>query len=1299
MPDSISFPAGTAGFRGSFDLPPGTAIASARLSITADNLWLLHVNGRAAGACDMDPNHWNRPQRIDVSPLLRPGRNVVAIEAVNTVAGPAGVIVALEVETADGRQIRLLSDESWKCSNALASGWRDPDFDDRKWQAAHRVGEHGMPPWGAIQAPTESISSSPPGKPALKRFQDLQRLTRHGAGPLPPLEITPPDDYPWPAAVAFLADDCSLYRPLKREGSARDSLSVTIFNPNHTRAYPEHDLPAPVKMGRRLMIIRPARPGVHPVPLWDAGRGAIGTPAASYDGRWIYFSMAKEGGSFFNLYRIPTNGGAPEQLTDGPFHDIDPCELPDGRLVFSSTRIGVFEEYHNPPSRALFTRDAGGSIHPLTHTIIFDNEPRVLADGRILFLRSDNFFDRAKVETQLHAIYPDGTTGQTEFGLEIGPDYGGRLRAFNAGSAAPLPDGRVAWVDGHGIRLARPGERANAWLNLPIPAADVSPLPDSRLLATVPGNAPASESGEWPFRRIALVDPDAAEPAVVGIYESPEGALHSPVFVGPTPKPPVLTERITPKESDQPGQTGVFFCQDVRQTHNHNAGWQHVRGIRVLAGRGLTYRSSHSYLVHAGNETVDLGTVPLAPDGSFAVEVPANTAIAFQAVDAEGRSELNQMSWIYVKPGESRGCVGCHQPRQDSPPQAPGMIQALLTPPLKLDGRGDPLHFRGNNAAVTGLMELQFDRFREVAGINRHTNPDHTGKQEVLELIDYLTGDDPARQHSAAHRAAVFRDPALAPPLAARLQSPDRGVRVAAALGLAACGTRGSIPDLTNTLADPDPLVAQAAAVALENLAGQPPQNFDPFAPPKDRRAQIEELSRQFSATGSPAWQQQLAARLSAGDRDAARRAAVSLARCGDRTSIPALVSNLLDKRSDNPFPDWKQHHSGDNTRFNSLSAVNPRSLQAVTRAIGSLGGDDEVPVLAGTAAAHLDPKTGNLFLAEACVEALGRIGTSAAEQALLGLIPKLPPYIEHCHWYGDHTALIACHAAPVHALIVEALDSIGSTAAAPHVLALIRMVPTDPDRALFPANDDFETLVGRVIRRSGRGDALVETCLNLLGDADAAAPDAEITSALHDVHSAWAGTPGPEIRAAQILSLALRDPAIEPRVRSAFERHRSRENSIPRVFDTGIPVVTELPARHWISFYLARTLGQLGAKTSVPTLMAALDEFPAEAASGRPDPLGPGVHFLHNDLTPCWRAASAWALGRIADPAATPSLLRIIDNLENATDTRHAAATALARTARHSDLPALESRWPNIPEVSVRYALIESARVIGNNE
>lgn len=1111
--------------------------------------------------------------------------------------------------------------------------------------------------------------------------------------PDPLVEITPPADFPWPQAVAFLSGDCSLYRPTKRTQTSRDSLTVTIFNPNHTRAYPEHDLPTPVKVGRRLMALTPAKPGVGPKLLFDAGGGAIATPAASYDGRWIYFSMVEEGEDFFHIHRIPTAGGRPEQLTDGPFHDTDPCELPDGQLVFSSTRIGFFEEYHSPPARALFVRDAEGSIHPLTHTIVFDNEPKVMADGRILMLRSDNFFDRGKVETRLHAIHPDGTHGQTAIGLQNGPEYGNRLRAFQVGSAAALPDKRIAWVNGCEVMLAHPGDPPAMWRKIAVCAADVSALPDARLLATVVGKPDGSA---WPFNRIAIIDPDAKAIGAVTLFDSTDGPIHSPVFVGATTRPPRLHSKVDAAATDKPGQTGVFYCQNVRLTQNTTAGWEHVRAVRVLAGKGLTYRSSHSYLVHAGNETVDLGTVPLAPDGSFAVEVPANTAIAFQAVDAEGRSELNQMSWIYVKPGETRGCIGCHEPRQNSSRYTTGNahVQAVTTTPVKLTGRGEPLHFRGNNPAVTGLMELQFDRFREVAGLNRQRGDDRTGREEITALIAELQSGDPARQQSAAQRAAVFRDRACAPALAVCLASEDREVRVAAAMALASCGGRSSIEPLTQAFANADPVVAQAAIVALENLSGMDLSDFDAFAALNRRRETLGELGKRLAIVGSREWQHQLVTTLDPNKRDRARRSAVSLAHCGDSVSIEALIAYLRAGASNNPHPEWKKKHSGDNTRFNAQDAVNPRSLQEVTRAIGRLGGESEVAVLAETAASQLDPKTGNLFLAEACVEALGFIATKQAEQALLDLIPKLPPYFRHCLWYGDHDALIACHAAPVHALIVEALDAMGCAATAPHVPALIRMVPTDPDRALFPASDDMETLIGRVIRRSGRKSEVVDTCLHILGDPQAK-PTGDIKAAIGDIHAAWAGTPSPLIRAAQILSVVTRDRADESRVRAAFERCRVLPNDVQRVYDTGIPVVERLPDRHWSAFYLARTLGQIASTQSVASLRAALDDFPGEAVSGRPDPLGVGVHFLHNDLTPCWRAAAAWALGRIGAPSASESLLAALGNPDNALDIRHAAAVALARTAGTDRLPAMRELIGKTGEVSIRHELMRSCEAV----
>ena len=81
---------------------------------------------------------------------------------------------------------------------------------------------------------------------------------------------------------------------------------------------------------------------------------------------------------------------------------------------------------------------------------------------------------------------------------------------------------------------------------------------------------------------------------------------------------------------------------------------------------------------------------------------------------------------------------------------------------------------------------------------------------------------------SAAQRLGLFRDRAAAPALAERLMDSDREVRVAAAMALAACGTRESVPPLLAALRNRDPLVAQAAAVALENLTGHA-EPFQPF--------------------------------------------------------------------------------------------------------------------------------------------------------------------------------------------------------------------------------------------------------------------------------------------------------------------------------------------------------------------------------------------------------------------------------------------------------------------------------------
>jgi HEAT repeat protein len=1289
---------GCAWFRVDVTLPQPASVVRADVFLTADNLFALYVNGKYVGQSDANPNRWRQPKRFDVAGLLVPGRNVVAVEAANTAPGPAGLIVYCAVQLADGRQVVLTTGDHWKCNEKQQRNWEQVAFDDAKWPKAYLVAPYGSAPWGKFARNLNALAAE---KPRLGAGPSLAKRLTAGRVSLPQQqlkEVAPPNDYLWPEAIIYLGDDCSLYRG-RRPGTSHDTLNVTVFTARNSRSYPEHDLPTPIKMGRKLYALKPARPGTQPRLLVDAGRGGIVSPSVSFDGQWIYVAMAKDDEPFFHIYRMPAGGGRPQRLTDGPFHDIDPCELPDGRIVFTSTRIGTYEEYHNPPSRSLFTMNPDGTgIRPITHTFVFDNEAEVLADGRILFIRSDNFFDRGKVETLLHAVHPDGTEGYTEFGLDIGPDYGGRLRAFYCGSPAPMPDGQVAFVSGPGITVGRPGGRAQRTYSMP--AGDVAALPDGRLLATVGTITPVTEvigkqtraRQDVAYEKLIVFDPQGRDEGAVVLYRSPGSPIHSPVYLGARTRPPVIPPKVEESDLDDTSATGVLFCQNARFTKNTTAGWQHVRAIRVLAGKGLTNRSSHAYIVHAGSEVTELGTVPLAPDGSFAVEVPADTAIAFQAVDGEGRSELNEMSWIFIRPGEKRGCVGCHQTRQATPLRT-GAPLALSVRPLRLLGRGQPHRFRGNNPAVTGLMELQFDRYREVAGINRHSLAVEslaTGNDEVAALIAHLNGDDVGLKISSAQRLAVFRAPEAASALARLLGDDSREVRVAAAMALGACGTRESVPPLLAALSASDPLTRQAAAVALENLTGHL-GDFNGFAAPSAREVQAENWRAWFAATNWQSIERDQVQRLQDPDRDMVRRAAVALGHIGQNAARDALRTYVAREREDNPYPEWRKSHRGDGARFNSLSPANPRTLQAATRSLGYLKDVAALPMLADTVARNSDPETANLFLAEAAVEAIGRIGTPEAQDALVQALAGLKDYFFYVGWYGDHGALYACHASPVHYFIAEALDHQGSTRAASAVTHLIRSVPTDPDRALLLCTDDCEAIVGRVIRRQGAEAAVVETCLAILGEAEAERV-ASIEQAIVTTYAAWAGKPDPENRAAQILSLVCRNRRYEPHIRAALERYRVRPVvDLDREGSRALP--HKLPTRHWVSFFLARALGNLADPRSVDALVATLEQCPPEGSLGHPDPTSPSAMFLQKDFTPCYRAAAAWALGQIGDRRAGSTLLGVIGDLTNATDTRFAAAESLAHLHDPAFSEAARKLAADYPEVSVRKALLRVAQ------
>jgi hypothetical protein len=76
-----------------------------------------------------------------------------------------------------------------------------------------------------------------------------------------------------------------------------------------------------------------------------------------------------------------------------------------------------------------------------------------------------------------------------------------------------------------------------------------------------------------------------------------------------------------------------------------------------------------------------LGELDLEEDGSFNIQVPANTPIELQLIDSQGKA-LRSCRWLWVKNKENRGCIGCHEDGELTPENR--LAKALTKPAVPL---------------------------------------------------------------------------------------------------------------------------------------------------------------------------------------------------------------------------------------------------------------------------------------------------------------------------------------------------------------------------------------------------------------------------------------------------------------------------------------------------------------------------------------------------------------------------------------------------------------------------------------
>ena len=448
----------------------------------------------------------------------------------------------------------------------------------------------------------------------------------------------------------------------------------------------------------------------HPDLSYDAGRVVFGfCPHAEEDRskRWFYLWEAAVDGSF--VRRLTGVEGRDKFETQDGRHtvyveDWDPCYLPDGDVMFVSTRNQAFGRCHGgryTPSYVLYRCDADGNdIRRISWGEANEWDPSVLHDGTIVYTRWDYINRHDTIFQSLWTTRPDGTATGHFFGNNSrNPCMIAQARAI------PGSDKVVATA------MAHHSYTTGSTIVIDVLKGRDGPGPVTRITPEISfpeggdraGTLSGSFSDPWPLSEEVFLcsyqpDPQAWQGRVQRynaygiylvdtsggrelIYRDPEVSCFSPIPLVPRPRPPVLASSLAPGAPPE----GVFFLHDVYRTGRGEipagqAKYLRVVGINEQPAAGAAGRSV------AANEIVKyvVGTVPFEADGSVAFRAPANEPLLFQVLDANYMSLMSMRTQVYLQPGEKMSCVGCHEPTGAAAPvrlPRPLRVQALTPPP------------------------------------------------------------------------------------------------------------------------------------------------------------------------------------------------------------------------------------------------------------------------------------------------------------------------------------------------------------------------------------------------------------------------------------------------------------------------------------------------------------------------------------------------------------------------------------------------------------------------------------------
>jgi hypothetical protein len=368
--------------------------------------------------------------------------------------------------------------------------------------------------------------------------------------------------------------------------------------------------------------------------------------------------LTESGGTIgSSLYNVKLDGTEPRRLTFNPNHNLDPFQMWDGRVLYAAERYPV--EPGTPTGRVGLY-----SVHIVGTEMVFyggeagqriQHMPCSTERSLVVFVESDEAsWDGAGQLACIREQRPHRTYKR----LTSDPKWR---------YLYPAP-----WRDNLVLVSRRPSDRQ----------------------ATC---------------GICYFDADTGE--IETIFDSPDYHDIQAQIVRPRPLPDGHSTVVEPAKYT----TGIFYALNCYDTDERKAPHlakgvlkrvRIIEGVPVASGEPSTNSSSGqpSGADRKGPFVARrlLGEAPIEADGSFNVEVPADTPVLIQTLDERGLA-LGNCGWVWVKPREARGCVGCHEDPELIPEN--NYVLALRRPSTKVAPPPDQRRIVGFRESVVPILK------------------------------------------------------------------------------------------------------------------------------------------------------------------------------------------------------------------------------------------------------------------------------------------------------------------------------------------------------------------------------------------------------------------------------------------------------------------------------------------------------------------------------------------------------------------------------------------------------------------